>query len=417
MAIATAAPPIDVVRTADGTPLKARLRQTERVRNTAAFGLILPLLAFTLVFFFFPIFSMLVQSFENKEIPANFPRAIVALKSWGGQGLPGEDAYAALAYDLKHGYDNKTVPRAAVRLNYEIAQFRSMVLASARKAANLQTGPYKEAMIGIDARWGEREYWAVLKRNSSTVTDHYFLNALDLERNVDQEIVKKAEDRRIYISVLFRTFWISLFVTILCLLLGYPVAYLLATQPARISNLLMIFVLLPFWTSLLVRTVAWVVLLQQQGLLNDLMIALGLIKERVLLVFNRPGLLIAMTHVLLPFMILPIYSVMKGIDPQYMRAAKSLGASPALAFATIYIPLTFPGIGAGVLLVFILAIGYYITPELVGGGGDQMISHFIAIYTSELVNWGQGSALAVILLAAVLALYAIYARFFKLSQI
>jgi putative spermidine/putrescine transport system permease protein len=412
-----AAPALDVVRAADGTPLKAKLKRAERARNLGAFALILPLLAFVLVFFFFPIWSMLTHSVDNREVVEVLPRTVQALQEWDGRDVPGEAAFEALARDLKESYERELVPKLAVRLNYELSGYRSMVLSSARRAARLDSGPYKEAIVGIDSRWGERSYWAVLKRNSSRFTDHYFLNSADLQRNVDQEIVGKPEDQRIYLPVLFRTFWISGLVTLLCLALSYPVAYLLATQPPRISNFLMIFVLLPFWTSLLVRTVAWVVLLQRQGLLNDALMALGLISERVLLVFNRPGLLIAMTHVLLPFMILPIYSVMKGIDPHYMRAAKSLGASPTRAFLTVYVPLTGQGVGAGVLLVFILAIGYYITPELVGGPGDQMISHFIAMYTSELLNWGQGSALAVILLAAVVALYAVYNRFFKVGQI
>jgi putative spermidine/putrescine transport system permease protein len=179
----------------------------------------------------------------------------------------------------------------------------------------------------------------------------------------------------------------------------------------------MILVLLPFWTSLLVRSTAWVVLLQRQGLLNDALVWLGLINERVSLIFNRPGLLIAMTHVLLPFMILPLYSVMKGVDPRYVRAAISLGATPLRAFFTVYVPQTRPGIGAGCLLVFILAIGYYITPELVGGGGDQMVSHFIAIFTNQIINWGEAAAMAMVLLMAVAILYAIYSRFFGIDRV
>lgn len=406
-----------VVRAADGTPLKVKLKQAERMRNLTAFSLILPLLAFILVFFFFPIWSMLKQSVENREVVEVLPRTVRALAKWNGGELPGEAAFEALVRDLKESYEKDLIPKLGIRLNYEISEYRSMIQRSARRAESIETGPYKEAMLGLDARWGERKFWAVLKRNSSRFTDHYFLNAVDLHRNVEQAIVQKPENQRIYLPVLLRTFWISGMVTLLCLALGYPVAYLLATQPSRVSNLLMIFVLLPFWTSLLVRTVAWVVLLQRQGLLNDAMMWLGLIPERVLLVFNRPGLLIAMTHVLLPFMILPIYSVMKGIDPHLMRAAKSLGANPTRAFLTIYVPLTGQGVGAGVLLAFILAIGYYITPELVGGPGDQMISHYIAMYTSELLNWGQGAALSVILLLAVVALYAVYNRFFKVGQI
>ena len=414
---AAALPADDIVRAADGTPLKTKLRQAERRRNLQAFGLMAPLLAFIFVFFLFPIFTMLRQSVENFEVVYGLPRTVAALEEWEGTELPDETVFAALVQDLEEGYKAKRIPKVAVRLNYEIPLYRSMLLKTARRAGRFEPGPYKDALIKFDKRWGMTEYWAVLKRNNTPVTDHYFLTAVDLKRDARQDIVQKPENRRLYIRILFRTFWLSFLVTFFCLLLSYPVAYLLATQPTRISNLLMIFVLLPFWTSLLVRTVAWMVLLQEQGLLMDIMVWMGVLEERFRLIFNRPGLLIAMTHVLLPFMILPIYSVMKGIDPHYMRAAKSLGAPPAVAFLTVYVPLSYPGVGAGVLLVYILAVGYYITPELVGGPADQMISHFIAFYTNEVINWGQGAALAVILLAAVLLLFAVYNRFYRVGQV
>jgi putative spermidine/putrescine transport system permease protein len=172
----------------------------------------------------------------------------------------------------------------------------------------------------------------------------------------------------------------------------------------------MILVLLPFWTSLLVRTTAWVVVLQTEGVLNDLLIFLRLIDERVQLIFNRFGVIVAMTHILLPFMILPIFSVMKTISPSYVRAAQSLGATPFTAFWRVYFPQSVPGIGAGGILVFILALGYYITPALVGGPADQMISYFIADHTNRSLNWGLASAMGAILLGGVLAMYMLYNR-------
>ena len=198
--------------------------------------------------------------------------------------------------------------------------------------------------------------------------------------------------------------------TALVVVLGLPVAYLLATLPPRLGNPLMILVLLPFWTSLLVRTTAWVVLLQNQGIVNEVLIWLGIVQAPVQLIYNRIGVYVAMTHVLLPFMILPLYSVMRGISPNYVRAAKSLGAPPTTAFLRIYVPQCLPGIGAGCLLVFILALGYYITPALVGGAGDQMIAYFIAFYTTSTINWGLASALGAVLLAATLMLCALYNR-------
>jgi putative spermidine/putrescine transport system permease protein len=176
------------------------------------------------------------------------------------------------------------------------------------------------------------------------------------------------------------------------------------------ANLLMILVLLPFWTSLLVRTTAWIVLLQNEGIVNQALLFLRLIDHPVRLIYNRFGVYVAMTHVLLPFMVLPLYGVMHAIKPVYMRAALSLGARPSVAFARVYLPLTLPGVGAGCLLVFILALGYYITPALVGGAADQMISYFIAFYTTDTVNWGMASALGAVLLVSTLVLYSVYQR-------
>jgi putative spermidine/putrescine transport system permease protein len=197
-------------------------------------------------------------------------------------------------------------------------------------------------------------------------------------------------------------------ITIICLLLAYPLAYLLANLPTRKSNLLMILVLLPFWTSILVRVAAWIVLLQSGGLINGALLKLGLIDQPLQLVFNRTGVYIAMVHIMLPFMILPIYSVMKGISPSYMRAAISLGCHPFASFWRVYFPQTVAGVGAGCLLVFILSIGYYITPALLGSPNDQMVSYFVAFYTNSTINWGMATALGGLLLLATLVLYVVY---------
>jgi putative spermidine/putrescine transport system permease protein len=231
------------------------------------------------------------------------------------------------------------------------------------------------------------------------------------------EVEQAQPDDRLYIDVFARTLWVSLMVTMLGLAIGYPLSYWLAHLPAKTSNLMMVLVLLPFWTSLLVRTTAWVVLLQKEGVINSLLMASGLIQDPLALIFNRFGVVIAMTHILLPFMILPLYSVMRQIPPSYVRAARSLGASPITAFWRIYLPQSMAGVSAGVLLVFILAIGYYITPALVGGAGDQMMSYFIADHLTRSLNWGLASALGGLLLASVLALYALYERFVGISNV
>ena len=208
-------------------------------------------------------------------------------------------------------------------------------------------------------------------------------------------------------------------ITVCCILLGYPVAWLLANLRASTANVLMILVLLPFWTSLLVRTSAWKVLLQQQGVINDLLVWMGLVSDgnRLVMINNQFGTIIAMTHILLPFMILPLYSVMKTVPPSYVRAAKSLGATPWTAFWRVYFPQSIPGIGAGSILCFILAIGYYITPELVGGTEGVFISRYIAYHISTSLNWGLAAALGTILLAAVLLLYYVYDKIVGIDNV
>jgi putative spermidine/putrescine transport system permease protein len=281
---------------------------------------------------------------------------------------------------------------------------------SARRAGRIEAGPYREAVIDIDEDWADLDTWKLIQRESDPFTASYFLAAVDMRYNADGEIVDQPDYQQIYVKLFIRTLWISMVIMGLTLLLGYPVAYLLATLPARISNLLMILVLLPFWTSLLVRTTSWIVMLQTQGVLNDFMVWLGLISDdnRLQMIYNQTGTIVAMTHILLPFMILPLYSVMKGISPSYVRAARSLGANQLTAFVKVYLPLTVPGIGAGCILVFILAIGYYITPALVGGQSGQLISNSIAYHMQESLNWGLAAAIGPILLFAVLALYLIY---------
>ena len=272
------------------------------------------------------------------------------------------------------------------------------------------TGSARDTLIGIDSKWGERETWAAIRRAGGPVTDFYLLGALDLRRDADDSITGAPAEQRVFRDVLGRTLWISAMVTLICLVLGYPVAYVIAAQPPGRAGVLLFLVLLPFWTSLLVRTVAWVVLLQKEGVLNSLFLSLGLVHEPLKMIFNRFAVYVAMVHVLLPFMVLPLYSVMRGIPPSYVRAASSLGARPFTAFRRVYVPQTLPGIGAGCLMVFIQALGYYITPALVGGADDQMISYFIAFYASKTVNWGMAAALSIMLLTATLALYAVYNR-------
>jgi putative spermidine/putrescine transport system permease protein len=278
--------------------------------------------------------------------------------------------------------------------------------------------PFKEQFIEADKKWGELAVWRTIKLFSGRYTSGYLLNAVDLQLT-PEGITAKPPDQRIYVKLFLRTVAMSLAITFVCLLLGYPIAYLLASLPLRTSNLLLIVVLLPFWTSLLVRTAAWKVLLQQQGVINDVLVWLGTISDsnRLVMINNVTGTIIAMTHILLPFMILPLFSVMKTISPSYLRAAKSLGANDWTAFWRVYFPQSVPGVGAGAILVFILAIGYYITPELVGGTSGTFISNRIAYHISTSLNWGLAAALATLLLVVVLVLYYTYDRMVGIDNV
>ena len=400
--------------TASGTDAAAALRRalkrSGRREQLRAAALVLPLFLFLLATFIVPIAAMLGRALFDREVGEILPRVTAELAHWDGRELPPDAAYAALIEDVRAAREAGTLASAATRLNYDVAGFRSLLFATGRRLGGEVTGSPREILGAIDPKWNDRETWAVIRRAGGPLTDFYLLAALDLRRDASDAITATPPEQAVFRNVLGRTLWISGVVTLVCLLLGYPVAYFIARQPPGRAAMLLFLVLLPFWTSLLVRTVAWVVLLQREGILNNLMLSLGLVAEPVRMIFNRFAVYVAMVHVLLPFMVLPLYAVMKGISPSYLRAASSLGATPLTAFRRVYVPQTLPGVGAGCLMVFIQALGYYITPALVGGADDQMISYFIAFYASKTVNWGMAAALSIMLLAATLALYAVYDR-------
>lgn len=361
---------------------------------------------------------MLYRSVENPLIAQHMPKTLATLEDWDGESIPDEETFAALAQDLVKARESREIGKVATRLNFETPGLRSVITGSARSAGRWEP-PYKEKFLDRRKEWGELETWATIKRLGPTITTVNYLAAVDRQYNVDGEVVMVGEDYRIYVDLFMRTLWMSVVVTVSCLILGFPIAYMLASLPLRHSNLLMILVLLPFWTSLLVRTTSWIVLLQTQGVLNDLMVWSGIIDDaqRIQLIFNAQGTVIAMTQILLPFMVLPLYSVMKTIPPSYLRAAESLGAHRFLAFWRIYVPNTLPGVGAGCLLVFILAIGYYITPALVGGQDGQMISNMIAFHMQKSLNWGLAAALGGILLVGVIILYWLYNKLVGIDRL
>ena len=411
------------VLAADGTPLKRSLARALRRQKLRALMLIAPLLIFVLLTFILPIVDMLFRSVENQIVTDTLPKTVVELRDWDANSgeLPSEAVFAAFAADMQIAVKEKTHTRLGSRLNYEMTGLSSLFRKSGRKVKRwdlVEDAPFKEKFIDIDKDWGNIEVWRTLQTYSPKLTNGYFLNSIDMQKGVDGPEARP-ENQQIYMTLFGRTLFMSLVITGSCILLGYPVAWILANLPSRTANLLMILVLLPFWTSLLVRTSAWKVMLQQQGVINDVLVWLGLVADdsRLVMINNQFGTIVAMTHILLPFMILPMYSVMQTIAPSYLRAAKSLGATNWTAFWRVYFPQSVPGIGAGSILVFILAIGYYITPEIVGGTKGVFISNRIAYHISSSLNWGLAAALGSILLAVVLLLYWAYDKIVGIDNV
>ena len=395
--------------------LKSRLRRAERLRKVKAIGLVAPLALFLIVVFVVPIGNMLTSSIDNGSLPEVMPETAATLKQWDGEGLPAEAAFASFAEELRGSRRGGGLGSVGRRLNYEDPEYRGLLMRTMMGLPQA-SDDWKQALIEIDPAWGETETWRGIQNAAPPYTGRYLLASLDLERGADGDVQRVDQQDRLYQAVFQRTMVIAGGVTLICLALGFPLAYLLATLPAKTSNLLMILVLLPFWTSLLVRTAAWIILLQSNGLANQSLMALGIIESPLQLVFNRIGVFFAMVHILLPFMVLPLYSVMKGISPSYQRAAVSLGAHPFAAFWQVYVPQTVSGVAAGTILVFIMALGYYITPALVGGPADQMVSYYVAYYTNTTNNWGMAASLGSILLVVTLLLYLVYHRLVNRKQ-
>jgi putative spermidine/putrescine transport system permease protein len=382
------------------------------VRARQRLGLLAPLAAFLLVFFALPLLWLFSLAVREAEVPRALPRTLTVLATWAPEQPVPAAVYPAMAQDLAEARGAQTLADAARRLNYAINGVRSTLMRAAREVESAPAGNVFDEpfFAAIDPQLVTPDFMAAVRAARGPVSGFYLLGALDLQQSATGAIERTPPDQRIYLDVLGRTVGISAAVTLICLLAGFPVAALLTQVQGRAADWLMALVMLPFWTSLLVRTAAWVVLLQREGLINSALMRLGLLAEPLELIYNRTGVLIAMSHVLLPFMILPLYGVLKEIPANTLRAAASLGAPPHVRFFRVYLPLAAPGIAAGALMVFILALGYYITPALVGGGGDQMLSYFVAKYTMETGNWGLAAALGLVLLVTTMALYALAHR-------
>ncbi|MDS7594007.1 ABC transporter permease [Agrobacterium tumefaciens] len=397
--------------------LAAGFRADRKRQRLISVMLIGPLVAFIVFAFVLPLGTMLFYAVNNPEVRNALPQTLEVLKTWDGSGPPPAAAFDALVADIKSDVPPNVLAEAGRRLNYEITGFRSLLAKTVRNVRNAEITVAQQHLSAIDEQWNDPAYWRVIKRNGSALTAFYLLSAVDLRPGDEGGAKLAPPEERLFLSTLMRTLVISTVVTLICVLLAYPIANAVVSVGGRFSAILLACVLLPFWTSLLVRTSAWIVILQKEGIVNRVLQALGLTDAPLELVFNRTGLYIAMVHILLPFMVLPLISVMKGISPTFVRASSSLGAGPLTTFLRVYLPLTLPGVGAGCLLTFIIAAGYYVTPTLVGGASDQMLSYFVAFYANTTINWGMSAALGVLLLSCILALYIIVGRIVGIDRI
>ena len=410
---------IKQILTTDGIPLEVSLKKAEKKNKIKAFLLVAPLLLFIIITYVFPIGDMLMRSVDDKMVTEMLPKTFKSMEKWDGQDLPPEEVFESFYFDFQKLIEEEREGKLSTQLNYTKNGFKSIIKKLRRKSKSFEEGNYKEQIMSVHRRWADVEYWRAIKRRAPAYTYQKYLKGIDMYENEKGEIINVSEDRRVHRILWMRTLEIAFFVTVFCFLMAYPIAHLLATLPMKYSNLLMICVLLPFWTSLLVRTASWMILLQQQGIVNDFFVMIGLVSDdnRLEMMFNKTGSYVAMTQILLPFMVLPLYSVMKTISPSLMRAGKSLGGTPFVAFWKVYFPLTIPGIGAGCLLVFILAIGYYITPALVGGASGTLISNQIAFHMKSTLDWSFASAMGLMLLSGVLVIYWLYNKLVGIDNI
>lgn len=392
------------------------VKRSHRLRLLWNLALATPLIAFLAAVFMLPIVFFMFRAVDNSVLHEEFGLTHAALADWQAPDQVPEAAYRALASDIRNFASPADLAIAARLLNNFEEGFRGLLMKTANKLPDAEPGSWSEALAAIDKKWLDQSRWAILKHQTGRFTSSYLLSAVDLKLDDNGNIIRTEPDRRLYLPLLLRTFEISLSVALICLAFGYPTAFILSRLPPRVAGLLMICVMLPFWTSLLVRTTAWIILLQGNGPINGLLQFAGIVEQPLELIFNRFGVLVAMSHVLLPYMILPLYSVMKSVPESHLRAAQSLGATNRTAFLRVYLPQTASGIGAGLLLVFILALGYYITPALIGGPRDQMLSYMITYHVNEVVNWGMASALGLVLLASTAVLLICVSRFINVRQ-
>lgn len=358
--------------------------------------LAVPLVLYTFLYLV-PIGSVISLSLDNRELSGSLINVNRA------DSHDRNAQAAALVTDMRamHASQQAAVAR---ELNQELSGFRTLFLKTARAANTIKAD--LPSLTDFDPRWNEEKYWTVIAQNSDRISLRHFERATGFRVNEEGRLEAGGDD--IYLQIMGRTLTIAVEVTLVTLLISYPLAYAALHAPRRMAAFILVAVLMSFWTSILVRTTAWVILLQTSGILNTFLLWTGLIDEPLQLIFNRFGVIVAMTHVLLPFAIIPMMNVMRTIPKSQVDASRSLGAGAVESFLRVYFPQSLRGVGVAAGTVFILTLGFYITPALTGGPKDQMLSFYIADFVKRALNWGMASALSVLLLGTVLIMVSLF---------
>lgn len=368
--------------------------------------LALPALLFVLSAFVYPVSRFLTLASDNADLSDGLAQTTMALKAAGG--IPDEATFAALVSDLARARDRRKDALIAQSLNQRLVGTRFTVLKTARAAAaGAFTPPYATSVVAAFPQWSDPALWQVIAANNTRLTDYHLLASVDLRRDNSGAIVSVAADQAMFRPLLARTIWISASVTLICALLALPLAQAIVSAPPVAGRILFALVLFPLWSSLLVRTVIWIIVLQRNGPVNAALSFLHLTDQPLSLIYTRFSLYAAMIQVLLPLMVLSVVTVLRRTPKTYMKAALSLGAPWFTAWRTVHLPMIMPGLLSGGAIVFVFALGYYITPLLVGGPKDQMVSSLIAFFTNKTLNWGMAAALSIQLLVVLLMVAAL----------
>lgn len=372
-----------------------------RHRGLAA-ALAAPLAALVLLAFVAPLGLLLWRAVDNAEMQAALPESAAAFHAWDGAGLPPAPLREAFARELAASAGTEAFGRFTRRANFELTGMRTLLLRTARAGGR--------DPVEVDPRWAEPAPWQVLRHLAQKLTHSYLLRAVDRARAPGGGIVPAEGGEQVFLPMLLRTLGISALVAALCVALGWPLAFHIARLPPARARLWLALAMVPFWTSVLVRTAAWLVLLAREGPVNAALVALGIVPAPVQLVFTRFAVVLAMVHMMLPFAVLAIHAALARSDPSLSRAAASLGAGPWRRLRSVHWPASLPGVAAGFITVFVVSAGFYVTPALVGGPGDQMVASSISFFVNQTVNFGMAAALALLLLVLVGASLAVLRR-------